>query len=322
MVQQSVPALLPMVQWAYGDETPLHIVGALEGTPPVMPQRRVRQGVPLGPLFALTLQQVLERVDSACEKAPLVLYLRRHRLCRTHNIAGKHTPAAGAFRRLCVNDDGVCTIGLESRLPKCGVYGGDKALVAAEAAMLQITHQLDSFTAVGTPLASADYVSNALGRRSDSVETLVDTLVQLPLSVQFQFLLLRFPLQERMAHLMRTVPCEALATHLRRTDAAVSRAAAAVPDLPPWVAEYGADMEGPDKACSTLGRQVMLQLRHGGPGLHMQSEEVSDAVFMAGAGQAERNLTGHRAALCPLRGARAALCGSGAAAFPRSTRSR
>ena len=26
-VQQSAPALLPMVQWAYGEETPLHIVG-------------------------------------------------------------------------------------------------------------------------------------------------------------------------------------------------------------------------------------------------------------------------------------------------------
>ena len=62
---------------------------------------------------------------------------------------------------------------------------------------------------------------------------------------------------------------------MRRTDAAVWRAAAAVPDLPPWVAAYGADMEGPDKACSTLGRQMMLQLRHGGLGLHMQSEEVS-----------------------------------------------
>ena len=43
-VQQSAPALLPMVQWAYRDETPLHIVGAPEGTPPVMSQRGVRQG--------------------------------------------------------------------------------------------------------------------------------------------------------------------------------------------------------------------------------------------------------------------------------------
>ena len=49
----------------------------------------------------------------------------------------------------------------------------------------------------------------------------MDTLVQLPLSVQSQFLLLRASLQARMVHLMRTVPREALATHMRHTDAAV-----------------------------------------------------------------------------------------------------
>ena len=123
---------------------------------------------------------------------------------------------------------------------------------------------------------------------------------KLPISVQSQFLLLRASLQARMVHLMRTVPREALAAHMRRTDAAMWRAAAALLDLPPGVGEYGADMEGPDKACSTLGRQMMLPLRHGGLGMHMQSDEVSDAAFVAGAGQAERNLKGRPAALCPL----------------------
>ena len=258
----------------------------------------MRQGDPLGPLlFALTLQPVLERVDAACEEAPLVAYLD------DMGIVGKLTPAAGAFWRVCVDDAGVRSIGLEPRLPKCGIYGGDKEQVAAEAAKLRITHQLDGFTAVGTPLGSVEYVSNALGRRAATVETLVDTLVQLPLSVQFQFMLLRALLQARMVHLMQTVPREELATHMRCTDAAVWRAAAAVVDLPLGVGEYGVDMEGPDKACSTLGRQMMLPLRHGGLGLHMQSDEVSDAAFVAGAGQleAERNLKGRPAALCPLQ---------------------
>ena len=49
----------------------------------------------------------------------------------------------------------------------------------------------------------------------------MDALVQLPFSVQSQFLLLRASLQARMAHLMRKVPREAPATHMRRTDAAV-----------------------------------------------------------------------------------------------------
>ena len=71
------------------------------------------------------------------------------------NIVGKLTPAAGGFRSLCVDDDGVRSIGLKPRLPKCGIYGGDKELVAAKAAKLQIAHQLDCFTAVGSPLGLA-----------------------------------------------------------------------------------------------------------------------------------------------------------------------
>ena len=86
--------------------------------------------------------------------------------------------------------------------------------------MLRIAHQLDcfEFTAVCTPLGSAEYVCNALGRRTPTVETLVETLamVQLPLFVQSQFLLMRASLQARMAHLMQMVPRQVLAVHMRR----------------------------------------------------------------------------------------------------------
>ena len=121
------------------------------------------------------------------------------------------------------------------------MYGGGKDLVAAEAAKLQIAHQIDSFNAVGPPLGSAEYVVNALGRRAATMETLVETLVQLPPSVQSQLLLLCASLQVRWAHLMRTVPREALAAHMRRTGAAVWRGAAVL-GLPPGVGEDGAQM--------------------------------------------------------------------------------
>ena len=58
-------------------------------------------------MFARTLQPVLERVDAACKEAPLVSYLD------DMNTVGKLTPAAGAFRRLCVADAGVRSIELE-----------------------------------------------------------------------------------------------------------------------------------------------------------------------------------------------------------------
>ena len=44
-------------------------------------------------------------------------------------------------------------------------------------------------------------------------------------------------------------------------------------------------------------------MSHGGLGLHMQSDEISDAAFVAGVGQTERNVKGRPAALCPLQGA-------------------
>ena len=89
-------------------------------------------------------------------------------------------------------------------------------------------------------MGSAEYVYNALGRRAATVGTPVETLVQLPLSVQPQLLLLRASLQGRMAHLTRTVPREAVALHMRRTDPKVWRAAAAVLDMPDRLGEYGA----------------------------------------------------------------------------------
>ena len=105
-----------------------------------------------------------------------------------------------------------------------------------------------------------------------------------------------------MVHLMMKEPREALATQMRRMDAAVWRAAAAVLDLSQAVGEYGADKESPDKACRTLGRQMILPLLHGGLGLRMQSDKVSDAAFVAGAGQGECYVKGRPATLCPLQG--------------------
>ena len=114
--------------------------------------------------------------------------------------------------------------GLSRDSPSAASTAVTRSRLAAEAARLQIAHQVDDSIAVSTPKGSAEYVSTALRRRAATVEMLVDTLVQLPLSVQPQFLLLRASLQARMVHLMWMVPGEAVATHIHRTDAAVWQA--------------------------------------------------------------------------------------------------
>ena len=73
----------------------------------------MRRGDTLGLLlFTLTLQPVMQRVDAACEDDATVLsYLG------DVSAVVKLTPPSGAYRRLCVDDDGVRSIRIEPRLP-------------------------------------------------------------------------------------------------------------------------------------------------------------------------------------------------------------
>ena len=72
------------------------------------PWRTLKQA-PL--FFVLMLQPVLEQFDAVCKEAPLVSNLD------DVHIVGRVTPATGAFRRLCVDGDGVRSIGLDPRHP-------------------------------------------------------------------------------------------------------------------------------------------------------------------------------------------------------------
>ena len=130
----------------------------------------------------------------------------------------------------------------------------------------------------------------------------MDTLVQLSLSVQSQFLLLRASLQACMAHLIRPVPRESQAAHMRLTDAEVWRRRPCSTCLQGWVSTVPRRRARTRRAVRWVDR-LCFPLRHGGLGLDMQSDEVSDAAFVAGAGQAERNLKGRPASLYPLQGA-------------------
>ena len=178
-------------------------------------------------------------------------------------IVGKRAPAAGAFRRLCVDDEGVRSIGLEPRLPKCGIYRGCRATDSAPVSP-RLARLWGQQSTSPTPWGDVQRRWRRWWTHWCTYHSMYS-----PSSCSCV---------PHCKHACCTLCGRCLARRWRRTctdagtDAAVWRAAAAVLDLPPGVSEYGADIKGPEKVCSTLGRQMMLPLRHGGLGLHMQSD--------------------------------------------------
>ena len=129
-------------------------------------------------------------------------------------MVGTLRPAADVVRRPCGDDDAVYSVRLKLQLPKCGFHGGDRelAMVAAAAVKLRIEHQLDGFTTVGTPPASAVFTCKNLNLRAEAVQMLVESMEQLAPapSDQVQVLFLRPSLQARMTHLERMEARDAL----------------------------------------------------------------------------------------------------------------
>lgn len=285
-VKKRAPSLLPYVQWSYIAATDLHIMGAPAGTEPVKSRTGVRQGDTLAMLlFGLVLQDVLERTRDA---APAVACLS---IADDVNLVGKVDALRTAFQTL-VGEQGAAGVGLRVQQRKCAITAGPPEGVNSLAAELGVRHCPEGVTVCGTPIGANAFVAEALSKRADGIIAQVDKLMQLPVSRQSQFILLRSSLSLRMAHLMRTVPWQNLEASTSRVEGAIADATAAIFQLP----SHGA-------ASAPLRTQMLLPLRHGGFGLRGTTPVEANAALVAGASKAQAAMQGGQTACKPFSGA-------------------
>ena len=288
-VKEYAPSLLPFVTWSYGAATALHVAGAPAGTAPIASQSGVRQGDPLGPLlFALVMQPILLRVVAAALGVALVAYLDDVYIIAKPAVA---EAAFGAF----TGGQGVRAAGMSVEVGKCAVHGGPPGEAAAMAARIGVRHAPDGIVAVGTPIGTDVFVEASVTARAAGIIADVERVMELPLTRQTRWTLLRASLSRRMAHLLRTTPWERLQGGTRAVEAAIVKAAASIFRL--TVAEAG----------GTAGAQMALPARHAGFGLHAVDPVEAAAALVAGAARSQVVLAGGAEASLPLAGPARAL---------------
>ena len=240
--------------------------GAPAGTLPVASSKGVRQGDTLGTfLFALTLQQTLERTRDAAPSVAIVS------IADDVNMVGRADALTTAFATLT---GGAAAIGLQVQAAKCAATAGQPQDTARLAAALRVQHRPDGVTVCGSPIGTDAYVAGVLQQRVTDIKAQVDKLMRLPLLKQSQFVLLRSSLSARMLHLLRTTPWAQLEDATREMERAICDAVATIFRLP----EQGADR---------AREQMTLPLRHAGFGLRKVQAVEADAALLSGAARAQ-----------------------------------
>ena len=298
-VKEHAPSLLPLVQFAYGAASALHVVGA-PGT--VLSSRRgVRQGDPLGPLlFALGFHSVLSRIAEEVPEAPSISYLD------DFHAVGRGPGIRKVLGRLQGDGPGsLRSIGLTLVPRKSGVYtASTDAADLEECRQIQaatgVVHRTDGVTLVGTPVGTDSFVRDQLAARSAKVCGLVNKLVNLPgpLTKQCQFQVLRQSLGARMVHLQRTMRWSLLRDSTEAAEGAVVDAVAGLFNMPRG--EDGRTRPGQEL------EQLTLPMRHGGFGLRKTEPLEASAARLSGVGVAQRVLADAPAVFRPLDGPHAA----------------
>ena len=285
------PSLERYVTWLYGRHARLYVEGAPKGTPPIMSERGVRQGDPLGPLlFANLLQAPLEEAIAA---APSIKGCAVHDDATLHGTPAEVQVSLERLRELTV------PLGMRMRLDKCAAYSPNVGAAATVAHKLGMRHAEDGIVAAGSPVGSDSFVRAYVQRRVDIVRGVVKRLLELEghLTSQDAFLLLRNSISSRLTFLQRVVPA---AAPLAADDPILVAHQAAATDIANAALTFAQlkDRAVPDGAVA----QLQAPLRDGGFGMYSCRDDEPAAAYLSSAALAQRALQDAPAALQPFRG--------------------
>jgi hypothetical protein len=109
-------------------------------------------------------------------------------------------------------------IGLQVQPAKCEVYSKDSeaAFVVAKEVGIQFVPSEEGNIVAGMPVGSDPFAKQHADSMASKVSRVVETLLEIPLSAQNAFLLLRKSLQLRTSHLPRCVAWEQVEDALER----------------------------------------------------------------------------------------------------------
>ena len=267
----------------------------MEGAPPeaepILSQRGVRQGDPLGPLlFANLLQGPLEEAVAAAPST---------KACAVHDDAALHGEPADIRASLDVLAERTAPLGLLLRRDKCAVYSPSTEAASELAADLGMRHAADGIVAAGSPVGDDAFVRDYVERRIGVVREVVRRLRALGglLPAQDAFLLLRSSISSRLSFLQRVVPAPA---PLEPGDAILVAHRAVAEDIAAAAAEF-AKLGGVGASAATVA-QLQAPLRHGGFGMYSCREDAPAAAYLSSAALAQRALRAAPAALQPFAG--------------------
>jgi hypothetical protein len=221
--------------------------------------------------FCVTLQDPLEQTLAANPDAPRVAFSDDVTV-----IAG----ADACLRGVPTLIDACEPLGLGVKKPKCGVTSANAEASARVAQGLAMPDRPEGLLVAGTARGTAQFIAEHAQRKADIACGFVNKLMELPLPVQDQMLLLRMPLQKKLSHLPRTTPWNYIQDAVLQLEGKVRSAVLDIVKQP--------GKEPPPE----LSAQLVLPLRHGGLGLQATSVMVATAAFVSGAATAHVTLCG------------------------------